>query len=527
MPAAKRLLVPLVVAALALAIAAPALSGNLLFFDDGDYVTRNPILRMDFVDAFARSFSEPYFYNYHPLHLLSYWLDYQIWGLEPFGYRLTSALLYALGAVLVWGLGRRLAGPRAALLGAVLFAVHPFHVEAVAWVSGRKDLLCLVFALAALAAWLRWVERGGWGRYAAALLFHALALLSKSAAVMLPGLAYLLLLLQPERRPRWRFAAALLPFVALAGAQVALEMHAHGESGAIVEWPGGSLTTALFTQARIELGYFVRMLVPWPLAPVHDVDPSLSAADPRFLAAAAALIALAIAAVALWRRTRWPAFALLWVALAAAPTSNLVPLSIPYADRWLMLGTVGGCLAIGVGLAALAGWLARRVPRWAAFAPAGLYAAGLLAASLDYARDWRDDDALWARAIRHAPGSYQAQVNHGASLLRARRFDEAGRHYARALELEPRSYVAMSSLALSWAMTAPVPRGESAEVLRTLARVLDDPRRAAAFAEEIVERAAPVAAALAQRAHRLAPEDPAVKAGFDRVRAAVERRASR
>jgi tetratricopeptide (TPR) repeat protein len=522
----RRWLDPVLVAACALAVTAPSWGGGFLYCDDPGYVVDNPILRAPFAEAVARSFSEPYYFNYHPLHILSYWVDYQIWGLSPLAFRLMNAILYALGALLFLGLARDLVPRGAALCAALLFAAHPLHVESAAWVSARKDLLCLVFSLLALRGWLRFTEAGGAWRYTGALLCHALALLSKSAAVMLPLLATLLSRIPPGRvrPPPGRLALALLPWVALAGGEIALEMRAHGEHGGIVEWLGGSLPAALMTQVRIELVFLVKLVVPWPLSPAYDIDPTTTPGDPRFLLALLGLLLLGIAAVRLWRRTRWPAFALLWAAAAMLPTSNLVPLPAAFADRWLLLASVGACLSLGVGLAALGTAVERRGRRpGLALVPAAIAVLAYLALSAEYAHAWRSDDALWPRAVARAPRSNLAQTNYAASLLRAQRFAEASRHYAAALEIEPRNRGALMALALCWSAVRQIPRARSGPMLDELDRVADVPSRAAEYAERLLAGGAtPVALALAQRAHALAPEDARVRERLRRIRAAIE-----
>jgi hypothetical protein len=120
-------------------------------WDDPTYIVHNPWIRGLTLENLRFAFTKPYFSNYLPLHLVSYMVDYQLWGLNPFGFRLQSILLAGLNAALAFALTRRLFGSTAlGALAALLYAVHPSHVEAVAWLSIRKDLLSTFFLLAVI-----------------------------------------------------------------------------------------------------------------------------------------------------------------------------------------------------------------------------------------------------------------------------------------------------------------------------------------------------------------------------------------
>ena len=149
--------VPLLLPFVAVLVFSNVLSAQLLrFWDDNRYVTENPYLRsLDLPNLWAM-FTRFYFANYAPVVLLSFALDYRVWGLQPFGYHLTSLLLHGLNVALAYAVARRLLGSRTgALVAALVFAVHPLQVEAVVWVAGRKTLLCGSFALLALLCYMR------------------------------------------------------------------------------------------------------------------------------------------------------------------------------------------------------------------------------------------------------------------------------------------------------------------------------------------------------------------------------------
>ena len=124
--------------------------------------------------------------HYWPLVYSSFWLEHRLWGLAPAGYHAVNVLLHAVNVLLLWRLLLRLAVPGAWIVAAV-FAVHPLHVESVAWIIERKDLLSALFYLTAALVWIRFAEAPGRGRYLLALGLFTAGLLSKSIVVTLPA----------------------------------------------------------------------------------------------------------------------------------------------------------------------------------------------------------------------------------------------------------------------------------------------------------------------------------------------------
>ena len=154
--------------------------------------------------------------QYFPLVYTSFRLEHALWGLHPAGYHWVNILLHTVNALLVWRLLGLLRVP-GAWLAAAIFALHPVHVESVAWITERKNVLMGLFFLLALLAWIKFVEtspRQRWRYYGLALLLYALALFSKTTACTLPA-ALLLVLWLKETRINWRRLLEIAPFVAL------------------------------------------------------------------------------------------------------------------------------------------------------------------------------------------------------------------------------------------------------------------------------------------------------------------------
>ncbi|MBI2081799.1 MAG: tetratricopeptide repeat protein [candidate division NC10 bacterium] len=350
----------------------------------------------------------PYF---RPLTALSYWLDGLLWQGNPGGFHLTNLLLHAVVSVLVLAVGRRLlpAGP-APLLGALLFAVHPVHVEPVAWIQGRVDLLSATGVLLAVLLGVAGAEAAGRRRllcWAAAATAFLLALLAKEVAVVAPLLAALVLGGQPGREG-WRRVRAGAPLLALMGATfllyvglrtLALGSPALGLSG------GPPLADRVLLAFRV-IPLSLRLLV-WPvgLNPTHVVAPPSGPLDPG----------LPIAGFAV-------------------------------AERYLYLPSAGLCLALA---GAAAGALAAGV-RWReARAPAvGVVLLILGALAAVQAELWRDPRTFYEGLVRSNPGSPLAHNNLGEVYLLAGEDVRAEEAFRTAARLRPADAAALSNLGL-------------------------------------------------------------------------------
>ncbi|MFH0911387.1 MAG: hypothetical protein V1918_07795 [Planctomycetota bacterium] len=446
-PRARRLLL--------LSLVVTAVYGQTLLFprlawDDRLYIGRNPeevlpLSRAAVAQAFQPDFGGTRkLYGYRPVQLVSYSLDRTLWGGRDFGYHLGNVLYHLACAWLVCRLVRRLgASESAAFYSALLFAVFPYHVEAVAWITERKSLLACLGMLAALDADLSFRQTGRRRRYAFALFWYAFSLLSKSAWVTGPAL-FLGAALLPQRDGR-RPAVALkswlvrfLPgylFLALAASAVQIEIGNAANVVPLGHRLGGRLAFVLATYGHYLLS-FVRILRTnpvdeWAWAWYEAGYPPLWV----LALSAAALGGLGILCGRAWQRgVRWPAVAFGWFLVSLLPVSNLVPMLYPHGDRFLY----GPSLAALVPAGILLSWMAAR-PRWDKLPWAILLA--LAAVSFLTAQRWESDARLWDYAIEQDRQSQVANYNY-ASVLRENygQYEESIPFYNRALGGRPGWY---------------------------------------------------------------------------------------
>lgn len=191
----------------------PSLWNGFINWDDDRYVYENAVISSSItLDFIKKTLLSVYYYNYHPLTIFSYAIDYAVWELNPFGYHLTNIILHTLNTFLVFILVSRLMecgflkNPPpslkedntfsliAASMTALLFGIHPIHVESVAWISERKDVLCAFFYLLSLLCYIDYASMESKNRksYIVSLISFILALMSKPMAVSLPAVLLLL-----------------------------------------------------------------------------------------------------------------------------------------------------------------------------------------------------------------------------------------------------------------------------------------------------------------------------------------------
>jgi tetratricopeptide (TPR) repeat protein len=440
--------------AVALAAAAPYTPtlGHGFAFDDAPEVVRNDHIRSlrNLPAIFAGGAwdgageANPI---YRPLTTATYALQHALHGLSSAGYHLGNVLLHAAAGALVLLLALRAGLPLAgAALAALLFAVHPVHVEVVANVAGRKDALATVLVLLAVLAHRAAVRRGG-ARVILPPLAVAAALFSKESGVaalailpawdLLPGR-------EAFRANRRRALAIHAACAAVAVLWLVARRAAVGSLGiplAFIPFAENPLAHApaaerILTAVAVlgrGLGLFV---FPASLSPDHSFEaiPIVrSPLDPRFLGAAAALLAVGTVAIRTARTRPLLAFGAVWWGAGIFPASNLaVPVGTVFGERLLYLPGVGLCLWAGVaGAAALAPGRARALR----IAAAGALLAALAARTVAYASAWSDEVSLFEAAVRAEPASARAHELLGAAYLEVGRAGEGVARLEEALRI--------------------------------------------------------------------------------------------
>jgi Flp pilus assembly protein TadD len=434
-------------------------------FDDQFYVYDNELVRAGLtVEGVRYAFGSIHAATWHPLTTLSHMLDCQVFGLEPGWHHLVNVLLHALDTVLLFHLVRRLTGRTApSALVAAVFGFHPAHVESVAWISERKDVLSAFLFIVTLFAYRRYAERPTAGRYLSVAACLALGLLAKPMLVTLP-LVLLLLDFWPLRRwagrpgdvhtsdamgfPPARLLLEKAPLLGLSLAASLVTVIVQHRGGAMVSLTELPLA-ARVANAAVSYVRYLRLLV-WPsdLAVIHPLTtvPSWGQA----VAAGGGLAVLTGLAWRLGRRAPPAAVGWLFYVVTLLPVIGVLQVGTQaLANRYTYLPFIGLSLAVFHGVDA---WLERR-PRLrpgAAAVAVGLVAAMLLRARVEVSY-WRSPETLFRRALEVTRDNHIAHKTLGDALRKEGRLDEAHAHYLEAVRLHPRDASALDALAVSLA----------------------------------------------------------------------------
>jgi protein O-mannosyl-transferase len=498
----------LALVALTVAVYAPVRHFEFVQLDDPLYVVENPNVRGGLtLEGVAWAFSTGRAANWHPVTWLSHMLDVEWFGVDPGSHHVTNVAIHAANALLLFGLLVALTGARwRSLFVASLFAVHPLHVESVAWIAERKDVLSTLFWMLTIwsyaayaarstgsAARLRRVsgsaERHAGGSsagrrvfYALTLVFFALGLMSKPMLVTLP---FVLLLLdawplgrlrigddsprQPAtgaRRPKgrtsgaptagargwsdaWPLVREKLPLFALAAASSLVTIMVQESGGAVTAMAGDSIWLRI-ENAIVSTVLYLRDAF-WP------VDLSILypyAAIPAWQVASAAAVIAGVSWLAFARRRTqpWLTVGWLWYLGTLAPVSGIIRVGLQSrADRYTYVPLVGVFIMAAWTLARVAD----RTPRIRPLA-AGLALAAVLGCAFTARAQvlhWKDSAALWTHATMLSlhVDEFDAHMSLGTTLGNQDRLDEALQHFAAAVRLRPRSDAAHLNLGLALA----------------------------------------------------------------------------
>jgi hypothetical protein len=455
-PAAiKRFAAACLLLALPLAVYQPCLEGDFIW-DDDKYVSQN--LRS--FDGLIRCWTGPQATQgsqFYPLVYTSFWLEYRTWGLNPYGYHRNNVLLHGLCSMLFWILLRRLAVP-GAFLAASIFALHPVCVESVAWITERKNVLSLAFALASLLAYLRFAgcfsgEDGTagetptrrWAMYGISLFLFACALLSKTVTATLPVVIVLLIWWKSGKISRSRLLP-LLPFFAVGCLMALLTMSVEADHMGTDRMP--FFQELAFPERLIAAGkaswfYAGKLIRPVNLCFIYPQLATVVASPLSYVP----LIGIVTLAGLLWALQqcigRGPLAAVLIYLVVVGPALGFFDIAQMrfsfVADHWVYHASTA-LIALGAAGVALAG---RRLgtidPRLAGAACVVPTAALLALGGLTWKQChiYQGLEPLWRDVLRKNPEAWIAHLNLGIMLTKPESLDEALPHLEEAVRLNP------------------------------------------------------------------------------------------
>jgi Flp pilus assembly protein TadD len=462
-------LICLLLAASTLVAYEPMRHNGFISYDDPGYVTRNAHVRNGItLDSVIWAFTTTRASNWHPLTWLSHMLDCQIFGLNPLGHHLTSLLFHIANTLLLFLVLRRMTGVLwPAAFVAAAFALHPLHVESVAWVAERKDVLSTFFWLLTIIAYVRYTKKLTVPSYLLILLMFCLGLLSKPMVVTLP---FVLLLLDywPLGRSQRLVSLALVrekvPLFILSAASSIVTFVVQHSSGAVATGllpVDARLANAVVSYVR----YIEQTFWPQGLAIFY---PHLGRDIPiwQIIGSAVLLLAVSFLFIRLARRSRYLPVGWLWYLGTLVPVIGLVQVgSQAMADRYTYIPLIGIFVIVAYGAAEITANL--RLPKILFATPALAALVALLVCTRIQLQYWSNSHAIYERALAVTKNSAVIHNNLGCLLFDEHRFDEAAAQFQWALQIRPDYWTASDNLAKTMLL-----RGRFNEAVKYLNDVL-------------------------------------------------------
>jgi tetratricopeptide (TPR) repeat protein len=416
----------------------PALSNGFTFWDDDLYVTRNPkimdLSRQNIKEAFT-TFQLGF---YHPLTILSFMCEFYFFRLNPAPYHATNLILHLGNTALVFWLIHLLSGKDiAALVTAILFGIHPLHVESVAWIAQRKDVLSAFFFLGTLILYL-WYRKTARARYyVLSLIVFILSFLAKPMGIMLPFVLFLFDYLEKRVFDK-KTLCDKIPFFAVAAGFAVVTFFAEKHIGAINrEGPVASLDN-LFIGCHALIFYLKQTVYPLQLSSVYPPPAKTNGQFPLFFLLSP-IVVLGLIAVMLFlrKRSRIITFGLLFYIIMLLPVLQFIPVTWTVAaDRYTYLPLIGLFYIAGEFLQILYGQLTRPT-RVAFLLILSFFIIGLATLTWQRCNVWKDSVSLWADVIRKYPGFMLGHMNRGYAHAIKGELDSAIADYNEALRIDP------------------------------------------------------------------------------------------
>ncbi|HAM51012.1 MAG TPA: hypothetical protein DCP92_10115 [Nitrospiraceae bacterium] len=457
----------------------PSLQNEFVNWDDPKYVFENSNITSFDIPLFKWAFFHFYAANWHPLTWISHALDYAIWRLNPVGHHLTNNIIHAINSFLVVVLIIKLLEihkervirdasttfidrPAMLMVGGItglLFGLHPVHVESVAWVAERKDLLCALFFLLSImvyAEYAKFVDKETVQEkmpprflnrdYLFSLCFFILALLSKSMAVSLP-VVLLILDWYPFKRIHsvkhfWSIFIEKIPFLSLSFISSILTILAQKSGGAVKPLEFIPLSTRMLVAAKSFIVYLGNMILPIDLIPYYPYPKNSSLFSLEYLSAIVLVVGITTACVVMTKKKK------LWLSVWVYYVVTLIPVigiiqvgGQSMADRYAYLPSLGPFLLMGVAIAwswSRANALRRKS---ATLKLCGISAFVFLSTALIYLTFkqmgiWKDSITLWSYVIEKEPESvYFAYYNRACAFGKMGKFDKAIEDYSKSIAL--------------------------------------------------------------------------------------------
>ncbi len=413
----------------------PVLQNDFISFDDPSYVTENPLIQHLNSESIKKFFTEQFVSTYQPIVMLSYAIEYKLFGLNATGFHLFSLLVHLMNVVLVFLLAQRLLKDRiGAVVAALLFGIHPLHVESVAWVASQKDVLYACFFLGASLCYLKYARDSDRKYYLLAMLLSVLSLLSKAQAVVLP-VVFLLYDYLLHRKIDSKAILEKVPFFVLSLLFGAVAFSIQSKSGAIQDFGYFPFYERVLFACYGFVCYIMQTVVPIKLSVFYPYPETLDKINSPLVYAAPVIVAALAALVFKYRKNRVLVFGALFFCVTIALVIQLIPVGTAVrADRYSYVSLIGLLIFAGYLFALI--YEARPAQQKALTALAGLYFVIIGGLTFSRTTAFKDSLAVYNDALENYP-SFMIYNNRGVIFFNNKQYKEALADFEEVEKIKP------------------------------------------------------------------------------------------
>jgi len=422
-------------------------------WDDQKYVTENTLIKDLSFEGIKKIFSTPVAANYHPLTILSLALNYAVSDLDPYSYRLVNLLLHVLCSMLVFYFIYQVTRGKIeiAFITSLLFGIHPMHVESVAWMAARKDVLYTLFYLAGLITYIRYIQSRKLQWIGVTLLLFLLSVLSKPAAIVFP---FVLLLLDYIMKRKWDVNCVLekIPFLAISLIFGIITLNSQSTAGATGEQEIlTSVQKVLFASYNL-LIYPVKLIFPFnqsSFIPFPDTNslPFIYYISPLILLGVSLIIFFFL------RKNRTVVFGLLFFLINIAMVIQLIPFgNAIIAERYTYVPYIGLFYILGVGFSKVIKPEKQDLLKWKypAIVLMGLFITLMMILSFKRTDVWKNSETLWTDVIKKYPEQKIGWYNLGHYYSETQQYEKSIPDFTKVIMLKPRDFESYFNRAQSY-----------------------------------------------------------------------------
>ena len=426
---------------LTLLILFPTLLNGWVNWDDPVFVQNNAVIQEFSLENIKKLFSEKVSGSYIPLVELSWMIDTSIWKSNALGFHITNMVIHLINVVLVFLLTDKLfKNIWVSIITAILFGIHPLHIETVAWVTARKDLLYTTFFLIGLIFYYRYFKSGKSIKFFyITTFFFVLSLFSKGTAVVFPLILFVFDYLF-QRKDLRKMILEKTPLLLLSAVFVYIGITGQSESNSITSLEKFEFYETIFVGFYGYFTYLIKSVIPYQVCAYNPYPMGLGESNPWYFYIMAVAILLLVG-ILIHKRKKWLVwcFGFTFFFIALIPVIQVLPVGTAItSDRFTYLPYLGLFWVIATGVISLYERYSKNKKLIVALTISYLVFLGVF--SFEQSKTWKNSYTLWTKVIKEFPDDFLAYANRALYFIEKKQYDEALSDYSQAIKLKPRLF---------------------------------------------------------------------------------------